>query len=213
MKNTLPYAEKLMSLLSGSPEVKVLIEREKRQVEDAEKQARIDCLARIKTLQLAELEAKQKLDAALALIEDAQTKVVTLKAKVGGVIHAHNEAQAKLSHTRTELMKVHGEGVVLNTLYRIEQLIKATKAKINDLELAQKPSNRDLDGNLRFQPISPNIKLNQKVLKQRLEVFEKLYAKTKEFVNAEMAPSEIKELCELICKTIGQPRQSPDTQS
>ena len=210
MKNTLPYAEKLMSLLSGSPEVKVLIEREKRQAKDDEKQARIDCLARIKTLELAELEANQKLDGALSAVKDAQAKVDKLKTKVGTAAYAHNEAQAKRNQATTELTKLHGEGIVFMTLYRLDQLIKKTAIQINALETQKSYFCKDGDGRLTVRPVSPNVAFNQKVLKQRLEAFEKLNAKAKEFINSELAPSEIKTFCESICKAIGQPLQAAE---
>jgi len=86
MNTKLSYAEKLMSLLSGSPEVKVLIDREKSQAAEAEKQARIDCLAQIKILRLAEIEAKQNIDATLSAVDAWSHR--------GGHIHRINSSEA-----------------------------------------------------------------------------------------------------------------------
>lgn len=211
MKTALPYAEKLMSLLSGSPEVKVLIEREKRQAEDAEKQARVDCLARIKILKQAELEAKQELDLATSAVTAAEAKVTELRAKVAPIFTAHTEAQRKHGAAMSELSTLHGEGEVSQTLYRLQRLILKTEAQISDLEEGKKSTFRDADGHVSFRIVSPNVALNQQVLKQRLEVQKRLYEKAKEFVGAEMAPSEIKALCGQICKAIRQPLPAAET--
>jgi len=200
METTLNYAEKMLALLNGSPEMKAVIDREKRQAADAEKQARLDCLARVKTLEPIVIETKQKLDSVLGAIAAAQIKVNELKTKAAPTATAHTKAQADYTQAITELNQLHGEGVIFNTLHRLDRFIKDTEIHIQDLERSKNSSNRDVDGNLIFRPVSPNIALNQKILKQRLDVFQKLYLKTKEFINADMAPSEIKELCESVCK-------------
>lgn len=211
MKTAIPYAEKLMSLLSGSPEVKVLIEREKQKTEDDKKQARIDCLARIKTLKQTEIEAKQKLDLATSAVMAAEAKVKELKAKVAPTFTAHTEAQRKHGAAMSELSALHGEGEVSKTLYRLQRLILQTERQISVLEDDKKSTFRDADGRVSFRLVSPNVALNQQVLKQRLEVQKRLYEKAKEFVEAEMAPSEIKALCGQICKAIGQPLPAEET--
>jgi hypothetical protein len=203
MTNTSPSVEKLLSLLKGSPEVKVLIDREKRQAEDAEKQARIDCLARIKSLQLVELETKQKLDAALSAVAAAEAKVSELKTKVAITSTAHTEAQHKRGASASELIKLHGEGVVLQTLYSLDRLIKKQEIEIKDMEASTSPYLKDVDGYLTMRPVHPKLGSHIKTKKQCLEGIQKLYEKTKDFVGAEMAPSEIKELCESICSAAG----------
>lgn len=210
MKTTLPYAEKLMSLLSGSPEVKVILDREKRQSDDAEKQARLDCLARIKTLEATEIEAKQNLDLAISAVTAAEAKVKQLKSKVAPIFTAHKEAQRIHGAAMSELSTKHGEGEVVQTLYRLQRLILKTESQITALESQKSYFCKDGDGRLTVRPVSPNVAFNQNVLKKRLEGFEKLNAKTKEFIYSELAPSEIKTLCKSICKAIGQPMQTTE---
>ncbi len=206
MKTPMSYAEKLMAHLQGSPEVRVLIEREKRKAAEDEKQARIDCLAHVKSLRLTELEAKQKLDLALSAVEAAEAKVMELKIRVAITSNAHTDAQQKRGRAENDLVQLHGEGVVLKTLHKLDRLILKTENEINILELARNP-HLMVDGQFTFRPVDPNVLANQTVLKQRLAAMKLLQAKAKEFVEAELAPNEIKELCESICRAVGQPLQ------
>lgn len=208
--NATSYAQKLMSLLSGSPEVKVILDRERRQVEAAEKQARLDCLVRVKAAELEVAKSQQKLDLATASVAAAEAVLAEAKAKLAPVFNAHTETQRKYSLAATELATVHGEGVVSQTLYRLQRLILKTEGQISDLEAGKKTTFLDVDGRWSFRPVSPNVAHNQQVLKQRLAVQKQLYEKAKQFVEAEMAPSELTALCGQICETIGQPLQVPE---
>lgn len=203
MKIALPSAEKLMSLLSGSPEVKVLLEREKLQAADAEKQARIDCLASLKKQRVTEAQAVQKINDAEDAVKAEKTKVDALQLSVTAAHLAHAAAYRARQTTESLLFTVHNEGLVSKTLYLLDLLIKRMESEIKLLELAKNPHVM-VDGHITFRPVSPSVVVNQDILKKRLTAVKKLYEKAMEFVEAEMAPSELKEFCESILAAVGQ---------
>lgn len=210
MNTTLPSAEKFMALLAGSPEVKAVLENEKRQAAESEKQARLECLDRLKNLRDSESEALDKLNQALPAVKVAEAKVQELKTKVAHLSNAYSEASQKRNQASSELIRMHGEGDLQNTLQRLDRLIKDIQANINDLELAKNPYIKTEDGGFTIRPVNPNITPRQKILKERLDTVQSLYATAKQFVMAEKSPMEIKELCSSIREAIGQPMQSAE---
>jgi hypothetical protein len=205
MKTTLSHAEKFLALLSASPEAKVLLDREKNAEAAAKKQARIDCLTRIQNLQLLEIEAKQKLDLSMAAIIPIEAKLNELKTSVAIAAKAHVEAQLKRGKASTELVQIHGEGAVQNTLYKLDRLIKKTESDITGLNSLKNPYSKDEYGQFIYRPIDPGITTRMETSIKRLTGFNGLYEEAKKLINSEISPDEIWELCESICDAIGQP--------
>lgn len=205
MITTFSDAKKFMSLLADSPEVKAVLTREKRLAEEAEKQARVNCLERIKKLCTLESEAQVKFNAVLPALKAAEFEVGELKKSAAHLSNERYKVSYAHSQAMAELNLHHGEGFIQKTLYKLDRLTKEIQAEIDGLELAKNPFVKTTDGGFTVRPVNPNIATRQAALKQRIDTVQDLYATAKDLVGADMAPSEIKTHCESICEAIGQP--------
>jgi hypothetical protein len=201
------FAEKLLASLTTSPEVKVIIDRE-RALEAAEKkQARIDCLVRIKNLRSLETTAEKDRADAHQKFLNAQAKMLDSQQSLAVKDVAYTLASQVRMASEIELSKTHGEAVTFNTLYMLDRLAVSLQDEISKLESMKSPTIM-VAGRLEFRSVPPNLREVLETVQQRLNAVRKLYVKTAEFIDSEMSPSEISELCNSICKAAGLPVQA-----
>lgn len=188
-------AEKFMNLLSGSPEVKILLDREKAAEQEAQKQDRHQCLERLKTSEASQQEKKEALDAALAALEKSRRKTEEAQALVIAAELDSLQVARSISACYAELMQTHGEGVVHQVLYRVNQEILSAERHIAIFEDLKKPGYMGEDGRLVFRAVPPNLNTLQTGKRDLLKALQGLRSKAAGLALAPLAPSDIAKEC------------------
>lgn len=188
-------SEKFLNMLAETPEVRVLLDREKASEIEAQKQARIQCLEQLKTAEASQQEKKKAVDAALVALEKSRRKMEDAQAMVVAAELDSLEVARGIAACFTELMKTHCEGEVHQVLYRIDQQILSAERRVAIFEDLKNPGYIGEDGRLAFRSVPKNLNALQVGEWELLKALQGLRSKAAGLVLAPIAPSDIAKEC------------------
>lgn len=186
-----PITPALLASMANSPEMQALIRAQAERDNEAAKAARADSLARLQVLREQEAAALQAMEAAAQSLRTAEEALTRKRETLAGLNNAYNDLISLRGHVQRELSRSHGEAVVTQALYHVDQLHREALQRLAYREGAQYLEYRAKDGTVLSRRKNPEMVKPLAESKAEVTRLAAALPKLQALVEAPLSPAEL----------------------
>jgi hypothetical protein len=183
--------DKFLKQVAELPVVQEMVKEENKRTNAEILQARVDCIALVKSTELQQDKAQEAVDFAVAALKAAEEKVKPYRDRVIAASHLYADAHRAYQAAAGSLQTAHGESHLASGLHLLGLLRDQCVKQIADLGKGFQNTFFE-DGTWRFKRVDPELQAKLDKRKRDLEAIEKAYSAATLLVMAEMTPDEIR---------------------